>query len=30
MMTINGGDYSYGLRYFLLKEVLLGNNLVYY
>jgi hypothetical protein len=27
MMMVNGDDYNYGLWYFLLEEVLLGNNL---
>jgi hypothetical protein len=27
MMMVNGDDYNYGLWYFLLEVVLLGNNL---
>jgi hypothetical protein len=27
MMTVNGDDYNYGLWYFFLEGVLLGNNL---
>jgi hypothetical protein len=30
MMRINGDDYNYGLWYFLLDGVLLGNNLGLY
>jgi hypothetical protein len=30
MMMSNGDDYNYGLSYFLLEGVLLGNNWVYY
>jgi hypothetical protein len=30
MMMINGDDYNYGLLYFLLEGVPLGNNWVYY
>jgi hypothetical protein len=30
MMMINGDDYNYGLWYFLLEGVLLGNNWIYY
>jgi hypothetical protein len=29
-MMVNGDDYNSGLWYFLLEEVLLGNNWVYY
>jgi hypothetical protein len=30
MMMINGDDYNYGIWYFFLEGVLLGNNWVYY
>jgi hypothetical protein len=30
MMMINGDDYNYGLWYFILEGVLLGNNWVYH
>jgi hypothetical protein len=30
MMMVNDDDYNYGLWYFLLEGVLLGNNWVYY
>jgi hypothetical protein len=30
MRMINGDDYNYGVSYFLLEGVFLGNNWVYY